>query len=211
MSAEYAPLPQAETLAALPPVWPQELLPVIQSKLTHVAKVVVLDDDPTGTQTVYDVPVLTTWGLEELARELAAPGPVFYILTNTRSLPLPAAQALNRHIGEALAKASAQSGRAFTVVSRSDSTLRGHYPGETDALAAAVGMSDAATLIIPYFREGGRFTLNDIHYVAEGGQLVPASQTPFAQDAAFGYRASNLREWVAEKSGGHILSSRVAS
>src|SRR5262245_39913543 len=138
MSADYAVLPQAETLAALPPLWPQELLPAIQSKLDDVAKVVVLDDDPTGTQTVYDVPVLTTWGVDELSRELAAPGPVFYILTNSRSLTLPAAQALNRQIGEALAQASSQSGRPFTVVSRSDSTLRGHYPGETDALAAAV-------------------------------------------------------------------------
>src|SRR5690606_18173037 len=130
----------------------------------------VLDDDPTGTQTVYDVPVLTTWGVEELARELAESGPVFYILTNSRSMPLADAQALNREIGRALAQASRQSGRAFTVVSRSDSTLRGHYPGETDALAEAVNMIDAATLIIPYFREGGRYTIHDIHYVAEGAK-----------------------------------------
>jgi uncharacterized protein YgbK (DUF1537 family) len=155
--------------------------------------------------------VLTTWEVDALARELAAPEPVFYILTNSRSLPLPAAQQLNTEIGRALAQASAQSGRAFTVVSRSDSTLRGHYPGETDALAQAVGMSAAATLIIPYFREGGRYTIHDIHYVAEDGQLVPAAQTPFAQDAAFGYRASNMRAWVAEKSGGRIAAEKVAS
>jgi uncharacterized protein YgbK (DUF1537 family) len=208
--------PQAEFLAGLPPVWPQDLLPLIQSKLEGAAKVVVLDDDPTGTQTVYDVPVLTTWGVEELARELSEPGPVFYILTNSRSMPLADAQALNSEIGHALAQASLQSGRAFTVVSRSDSTLRGHYPGETDALAQAIGMTDAgmrdaATLIIPYFREGGRYTIHDIHYVAEGAKLVPAAQTPFAQDAAFGYRASNLREWVAEKSGGRIDAGQVAS
>lgn len=203
--------PQHEVLATLPPVWPNDLLPRIQSKLAGAAKVVVLDDDPTGTQTVYDVPVLTTWAVDELARELAAPGHVFYILTNSRSLPLPAAQQLNREIGQALAQASAQSGRAFTVVSRSDSTLRGHYPGEVDALAEAIGMTDAATLIIPYFREGGRLTIHDVHYVAEGNQLVPAAQTPFAQDAAFGYRASNLREWVAEKSGGRIRADEVAS
>jgi uncharacterized protein YgbK (DUF1537 family) len=202
---------QDEFLAELPPVWPEDLLPLIQSKLEGAAKVVVLDDDPTGTQTVYDVPVLTTWAKEDLARELAAPGPVFYILTNSRSLTLPAAQQLNREIGSALAEASAQAGRPFTVVSRSDSTLRGHYPGEVDALAEVIGMSDAATLIIPYFREGGRLTIHDVHYVAEGGQLVPAAQTPFAQDAAFGYRASNLRDWVAEKSGGRIEAEQVAS
>jgi uncharacterized protein YgbK (DUF1537 family) len=211
MTAPEAIQPQADYLAALPPVWPQDLLPLIQQKLSGAAKVVVLDDDPTGTQTVYDVPVLTTWAVEELARELAAPGPVFYLLTNSRSLPLPAAQALNAEIGRALAQASAQSGRAFTVVSRSDSTLRGHYPGETDALAEAVGMGDAATLIIPFFREGGRYTIHDVHYVAEGEQLIPAAQTPFAQDAVFGYRASNLRAWVAEKSGGRVAAQDVAS
>ncbi len=211
MSKHNAIQPQAEYLDALPPVWPQDLLPLIQQKLTGAAKVVVLDDDPTGTQTVYDVPVLTTWAVEDLARELAAPGPVFYILTNSRSLPLPAAQALNAEIGDALAQASAQSGRPFTVVSRSDSTFRGHYPGETDALAEAIGVRDAATLIIPFFREGGRLTINDIHFVAEAGQLIPAAQTPFAQDAAFGYRASNLRDWVAEKNGGRMKASEVAS
>ena len=203
--------PQAEYLAALPPVWPEDLLPQIQAQLAGAAKVVVLDDDPTGTQTVYDVPVLTTWGVAELAAELAAPGPVFYILTNSRSLPLPEAQSLNREIGSALAQASIVSGRAFTVVSRSDSTLRGHYPGETDAIAEAVSMLDAATLIIPFFREGGRYTIHDVHFVAEGGQLVPAAQTPFAQDAAFGYRNSDLRAWVAEKSGGRIQAGQVAS
>ena len=211
MTPTEAIQPQAEFLAALPPIWPEDLLPRIQTALSGAAKVVVLDDDPTGTQTVYDVPVLTTWAVEDLARELSAPGAVFYILTNSRSLPLPAAQQLNAEIGHALVQASAQSGRAFTVVSRSDSTLRGHYPGETDALAAAVGMEDAATLIIPYFREGGRLTIHDVHYVAEGAQLVPAAQTPFAQDAAFGYRASNLRAWVAEKSAGQIAPEQVAS
>lgn len=211
MSIDESIQPQEEILASLPSVWPQELLPQIQALLDGAAKVVVLDDDPTGTQTVYDVPVLTTWGVDELARELRAPGAVFYILTNSRSLPLPAAQALNREIGQALAAASVQSGRPFTVVSRSDSTLRGHYPGETDALAEAIGMADAATLIIPYFREGGRLTIQDVHYVAEAGKLIPAAQTPFAQDAAFGYDNSNLRAWVAEKSAGHIAAEDVAS
>lgn len=203
---------QAELWATLPPPWPESRLDAIRARLhAGAAKLVVLDDDPTGTQTVYDVPVLTTWGVDDLARELAAPDPVFYILTNSRSLALPAAQALNAAIGAALLQAGARTGRAFSVVSRSDSTLRGHYPGEVDALAASLGLSDAATLIIPYFREGGRFTVHDIHYVAEGDQLIPAAQTPFAQDAAFGYRSSNLREWVAEKSGGRVDAGSVAA
>ena len=202
---------QAELFATLPPIWPENLLPTIQEKLPNAAKVVVLDDDPTGTQTVYDVPVVTTWGVAELARELADPGPVFYILTNSRSLPLAEAQILNVQIGYALAVAGEQSGRAFTVVSRSDSTLRGHYPGEVNALAMALEIQDAPTLIIPFFREGGRYTINDVHYVAEGEQLVPAAQTPFAQDAAFGYHTSDLRAWVEEKTEGRIPKDQVAS
>jgi len=198
--------------ATLPPEWPDDLLPAIQAQVAaSQRKIVVLDDDPTGTQTVHDIPVLTEWSVDLLRTELLNDGPAFYILTNSRSMPLPAAQALNREIGHNLMVASAQSGRAFVVVSRSDSTLRGHYPGETDALAAAIETQVDATLLIPFFLEGGRYTINDIHYVAEGEQLVPAAETPFARDAVFGYQHSNLREWVAEKTGGRIPVEAVAS
>ena len=87
----------------------------------------------------------------------------------------------------------------FVVVSRSDSTLRGHFPAETDALGrtlASGGNQTPPVLLVPYFEAGGRYTVNDVHYVAEGEELVPAAETPFARDAAFGYRNSNLRAWV---------------
>ncbi len=203
---------KAAIFQQLPPEWPTDRLPEIQQQVAASGrKIVVLDDDPTGTQTVHQVTVLTEWSVDALAAELAQPDPCFYILTNSRSLPLPAAQALNAEIGRNLLAASQQTGRPFAVVSRSDSTLRGHYPGETDALAAALGMQVDGTLLIPFFLEGGRFTIDDVHYVAEGDQLIPAAETPFAQDAAFGYRSSNLREWVAEKSGGAHPAARVAS
>jgi uncharacterized protein YgbK (DUF1537 family) len=206
------PIDKQTRLAQLPPEWPTDLLPAIQGQIkASDRKLVVLDDDPTGTQTVHDIAVLTEWSVETLARELQHPEPCVYILTNSRSLPLPAAQALNTEIAHNLAAASKQTGRAFAVVSRSDSTLRGHYPGETDALAAALGMRVDATLIIPFFLEGGRFTLDDVHYVAEGEQLIPAAETPFARDAAFGYRNANLRQWVAEKSGGTVQAEDVAT
>jgi uncharacterized protein YgbK (DUF1537 family) len=205
------PVSLTALLAQLPPPWPDSRLEAIRARLDAGApKLVVLDDDPTGTQTVYDIPVLTTWGMEELAQELLAPGPVFYVLTNSRSLPLPAAQALNRAIGATLAQAAAATGRAISVVSRSDSTLRGHFPGEVAALAEGLAWEHPPTLLIPYFREGGRYTIHDVHYVAEGDRLIPAAQTPFAADAAFGYRTSNLREWVAEKSGGAVRAEDVA-
>jgi uncharacterized protein YgbK (DUF1537 family) len=88
--------------------------------------------------------------------------------------------------------------------------LRGHFPGEPQALTESLGGFDAV-LLIPYFEAGGRYTVGDMHYVAEGESLVPAAETPFARDAAFGYRASNLRAWVAEKSGGEIAANSVAS
>ncbi|HXF61508.1 MAG TPA: four-carbon acid sugar kinase family protein [Caldilineaceae bacterium] len=199
-------------LASLPAPWPEDLLPAIRAQLAESRrKLVVLDDDPTGTQTVHQTPVLTTWTVDALAAELAAPGPVFYVLTNSRSLPLQDAQALNAEIGQNLAAAARAAQRDFGVVSRSDSTLRGHYPGEVEALTQALGMRVDATLLIPFFLEGGRYTLNNIHYVAEGDRLTPAAQTPFAQDAAFGYRASYLPAWVEEKTGGQVPADAVAT
>ena len=199
-------------LTSLPQPWPHSLLPAIQQQIAASSRsIIVLDDDPTGTQTVYDLPVLTEWTVEALQAELALATPTFYILTNSRSLPLPAAQALNAEIGRNLLAASRATGRDFAVVSRSDSTLRGHYPGETDALMAALGQQVDATLLIPFFLEGGRFTIHDIHYVAEGDQLVPAAETPFARDAAFGYRHSDLKAWVEEKTEGRVVAADVVS
>ncbi|MEZ4708821.1 MAG: four-carbon acid sugar kinase family protein [Caldilineaceae bacterium] len=203
-------LKKQQTLQQLPAEWPESLLPHIrQSIAAGGRKLVVLDDDPTGTQTVYDIPVLTEWSVDVLAAELTNELPAFYILTNSRSLPLVDAQALNHEIGQNLLAAGQRAGRAFAVVSRSDSTLRGHYPGEVDALAAALGQDVDATLIIPFFLEGGRLTINDVHYVAEGDELVPAAETPFAKDAAFGYTASNLRDWVFEKTGGRVQPAQI--
>lgn len=203
---------KAELLLALPAEWPVDLLPTIQAQVAASGrKIVVLDDDPTGTQTVYDIAVLTEWSVERLQAELGNAAPAFYILTNSRSMALPAAQACNAEIGRNLQMASQACGRDFVVVSRSDSTLRGHYPGETDALAAALEADVDATLLIPFFLEGGRYTIGDVHYVAEGDQLVPAAETPFARDAAFGYQNSNLRAWVQEKTAGRTAAETVAA
>lgn len=195
--------------STLPPTAADSLLPLIAERIRR--KVVVLDDDPTGTQTVHGVPVLTEHSVATLRAELDNDLPCFYILTNSRSLPVAEAQALNREIGAALATASAAARREFVVVSRSDSTLRGHFPQEVEALASALGGDFDAWLIIPFFEEGGRYTVGDVHYVAEGEVLVPAGETQYARDEAFGYRASDLRQWVAEKSGGRIPAERVVS
>jgi uncharacterized protein YgbK (DUF1537 family) len=199
-------------LQALLPETTAELLPTIQEMVReNGSKVVVLDDDPTGTQTVHGVPVLTEWSVESLRAELQNDRSVFYLLTNSRSVPLAEAQAMNAGIGRNLAKAARIAGRNFVVVSRSDSTLRGHFPGEVTALAESLGGKDRSLLIIPCFFEGGRYTVGDIHYVEEEGQLIPVGETVFAQDKVFGYRSSNLRAWVEEKTNGRIRAGEVGS
>jgi len=204
-----------ELFALLPTPWSEDLLPRIRKAVAESRrKVVVLDDDPTGTQTVYDVPVLTTWKPEELAGELVNDSPCFYLLTNSRSMPAAEAVRVNQEIARNLTVAAMRSpGRNdFVVVSRSDSTLRGHFPAEIDALGRTLtgGMAKPPpVLLVPYFEAGGRYTINDVHYVAEGDKLTPAAETPFAKDVAFGYRHSNLREWVEEKTDGAIKSVDV--
>ena len=203
-----------DLFATLPPEWPEPLLPAIRAHLAvHPTKVVVLDDDPTGTQTVHDIPVLTEWSEATLRAELQQTGPGFYLLTNSRAFPVEEACRINREIGERLSRVAAELRQDFIVVSRGDSTLRGHFPDEVEALGAALtaGRVRPPILLCPQFEAGGRHTIGDVHYVAEGDRLVPAAQTPFARDAVFGYRSSNLREWVVEKSRGRIGAEQITS
>lgn len=199
-------------LETLPDEWVIDLMPAIRKELAgSTYKIVVLDDDPTGTQTVRDLPVLTHWSLEALEAELNGKFPAFFILTNSRSLPQTEACDLAREIGTNLQRASKNTGVRVVVISRSDSTLRGHFPAEVDASAEALGKQNLPYLVIPFFLEGGRYTINDTHYVKEGEQLVPAARTPFARDASFGFRHSNLKQYVEEKTAGKLRSEDVQS
>jgi uncharacterized protein YgbK (DUF1537 family) len=126
-------------------------------------------------------------------------------------LPTKRAVDLASEIGSNILEASHKTGQSFDIISRSDSTLRGHFPAEVDALAEVLGMKQAVCVIIPFFQEGGRYTINDIHYVRDGQQLIPAADTAFAKDVVFGYRNSDLKLWVEEKTQGRISSSLVES
>ncbi len=199
-------------LKTLPPDWATSLLPEIRREISRSDyKIIVLDDDPTGTQTARDLPVLTTWTIEALESELKGAYPAFFILTNSRSLPRDEACELAREIGNAIRTATETTGVRAVIISRSDSTLRGHFPAEVDETARTIGKQDLPYLVIPFFLEGGRYTINDIHYVREGKQLVPAAQTPFARDAAFGFSHSDLKKYIEEKTAGAIRAADVRS
>jgi len=178
-------------------------------------KILVLDDDPTGIQTVYDVPVYTDWSQKTLCRALCEAGSLAFILTNSRGLTAPETAAVHTEIARHLAAAAEETGRRFLLVSRSDSTLRGHYPLETSVLRreleARLGCRYDGEILMPYFREGGRLTVGNVHYVETGELLVPAGQTEFARDTTFAYTSSDLTEWCAERTGGAYPAESVVT
>ena len=199
-------------MASLPALWDEDLLPKIQKEIEqYPSEVFVLDDDPTGAQTVRDVAVLTEWSSRALLREFDTPEKATFVLTNTRSRTVEDACLINREVGQNLLEVSHMKKLPITVISRSDSTLRGHFPEEVDALSHAMGSAHDVLLFIPYFAEGGRYTINDTQYVSEGDVLIPAGETPYADDSAFGYKSSNLCEWIEEKTKGQVKASEVAT
>ena len=169
------------------------------------AKVVVIDDDPTGCQTVHDIKVLMEW-TQKLIHQQLTESDCFYVLTNSRASPASEAAEMNRTIAQLLQ----DNGSNVKVISRSDSTLRGHFYEEVSALSDVLGPYDGV-LLVPYFSEGGRLTVHDTHYVQQGEELIPAHHTEFAQDTVFGYRHSHLGDWVEEKSAGKWKKEQVIS
>ncbi|MBD3627795.1 four-carbon acid sugar kinase family protein [Cyclobacterium sp.] len=172
---------------------------------------VIVDDDPTGTQTAHDVPVLGHWTEVAFIDEFTNKTPLFFVLANTRSLPKAKATERAREIGQNLLNAAEKTGRRFMVISRSDSTLRGYYPSEVEALSHGAGLGNLPTLLIPAFFEGGRITEDNVHYIMEGGRKIPVSETVFARDKSFGYTHSDLTKWVEEKTAGSIKREAVKS
>lgn len=176
-------------------------------------QLVVLDDDPTGTQSVADLPVLNSWSKEDVAWALGTGAPAVYVMTNSRSLPEAEAANRNREVVEASLQAADELGCEVDFVSRSDSTLRGHYPLEPDAITAVLttrGEAIDGVILVPAFGEAGRITVDGIHYAGNDRDgYAPVGDSEFARDATFGYASSDLRDWVAEKSGGRIPRNEV--
>ncbi|SDL01599.1 Uncharacterized conserved protein YgbK, DUF1537 family [Arthrobacter sp. ov407] len=185
---------------------------------------VVLDDDPTGTQSVANLPVLTRWEVVDFAWAFAYEvngqrQRAVYVLTNTRSLDPAEAAARNEEIvrNALAAAASADPALRLSFVSRSDSTLRGHYPLEPDVIAATVtavnGETTDGVVIVPAFPDAGRITIGGVHYMRgtgdDAGKLTPVAETEFAKDASFGFANSEMAKYVEEKSQGRFAADSV--
>lgn len=178
-------------------------------------KIVVLDDDPTGVQTVHDVSVYTDWTLENIRKGFAEENALFFILTNSRGFTAEQTTKAHREIGQRVDQVSKETGIDYLIISRGDSTLRGHYPLETQLLREEAEKANSwkmdGEILCPYFKEGGRFTIGDVHYVRYGEKLVPAGETEFAKDKTFGYTSSDLKEYIEEKTKGLYRAGDVVS
>jgi uncharacterized protein YgbK (DUF1537 family) len=205
-----------ELLSAGPPV-----LRIADSRLrireaNDAAKtwVIVLDDDPTGSQSVQGVPVLTRWNSQDLRWAFEQSTKSFFILTNTRGLNDLEAKVTLEDVAGSIDRVASELGLNYELITRSDSTLRGHFPLETDVLgdsARAAGAPYDALLIVPAYIEAGRVTAGDVHYVRDGDSFVPVGQTNYAQDATFGFVSSDLRDYVQEKTNSRIRATDVVS
>ena len=169
-------------------------------------KIIVLDDDPTGVQTIHDISVYTDWSAQTIADGFAEKNPMFFILTNSRAFTAEYTKKVHQDIAERIVKESQKTNKDFIIISRSDSTLRGHYPLETATLKETVEKLTHekfdGEVLMPFFKEGGRFTINNIHYVQEEDYLVPAGMTEFDKDKTFYYTSSALPEYIEEKTNG---------
>ena len=176
--------------------------------------VVVLDDDPTGSQVVHNVPVLTRWDDSDLRWAFAHPARTFFILTNTRSLDADATESLLRELDSRIHRVAEELGTNVALLSRTDSTLRGHFPLETDVLRRGAVERDAPTTPSSWHLRtstpaGSRSTTCTTS--ARAQSTCPSAKTVYAADEAFGYHSSSLTDWVEEKTGSDVRPPPVLS
>ncbi len=179
----------------------------------NTKKIVVLDDDPTGVQTVHDISVYTGWDKESILSGFNEKNNLFYILTNSRGFTHEQTTNAHHEISKIVNDVANETKREYIFISRSDSTLRGHYPLETkllkDDYEKYTGKIIDGEILCPFFKEGGRFTINNVHYVKYGDDLIPANETEFAKDKTFGYTAATLPEYIEEKTKGEFKAKDV--
>jgi len=201
-----------EAFSHIKPVEISEVDQLIEKQLQALnKKIIVLDDDPTGVQTVHGISVYTDWSEDSLEKGFAEENSMFFILTNSRGFTTDETEKAHQEIAANIVRVAKKNNQDFTIISRGDSTLRGHYPLETKVLKETVEASSNnrfdGEVIIPFFKEGGRFTIDNVHYVQMDEYLVPAGETEFAKDRTFGYTRSHLGEYAEEKSQGEYKAA----
>ena len=176
-------------------------------------KIVVLDDDPTGVQTVHDISVYTNWDKDSIRQGFDEENSLFYVLTNSRGFTVEQTTKAHNEIASVVDQVAKETGKEYIFISRSDSTLRGHYPLETELLKDKYEKNTGKTIdgeiLCPFFKEGGRYTVENVHYVKYGEKLIPANETEFAKDKTFGYTAATVPEYVEEKTKGAYKAADV--
>lgn len=200
--------------ATLPPTW-QVPAASVAAAAAAGRRVVVLDDDPTGTQGVSGLPVLTRWEVSDVRWALSQDVSTFFVLTNTRSLTVDAAAQRVREVVTAVLAAADIERAQVAFALRGDSTLRGHYPLETDVAARTIREITSATVdgivFAPAYIDAGRVTVDSVQWVMTPAGYVPVAATEFARDPAFGFRSSDLRDYIEEKTAGRWAAEAVAS
>lgn len=204
----------AEILTSYPPVDEAKIDALLQEEIKkNQKKIVVLDDDPTGVQTVHDISVYTDWSKESIRQGFQEANSLFYVLTNSRGFTAEQTTKAHHEIADVVSQIAKETGKEYIFISRSDSTLRGHYPLETELLKADYEKNTGKTIdgeiLCPFFKEGGRFTIDNVHYVKYGDELIPANETEFAKDKTFGYSAATMPEYVEEKTAGAYKKESV--
>lgn len=215
-------------LTQLPPEYPQDVTTQIEEILrTNQDEIVVfLEDDSTGVQKSHDVYLLTDYSDKGIHSGLDAARKVghrlVFILTNSRALTGAQAEELNRNIATTLMDIAQKEKINIRLGSRSDSTLRGHFPLEPFILRQALQdhgqQCDGIIVSHVFLTEMSRVTVNRIHMIrfqkTDGSFWYrPVHKTKFAADPRFGYPTSNMPEYVEFKSAtsrfGKILAEDV--
>ena len=172
-------------------------------------KIIVLDDDPTGTQTVKDLPVYTDWTESLLTDAFKQPNNMFYILTNSRALNALETTQLHQELSKNIENVSLKLNKPYLIISRGDSTLRGHFYLEPKVLNDTASKPFNAVFYLPEFFEGDRYTYKGVHYLKEDNQYIPVSESEFANDTTFGFNSKSMADFIEEKSQGEIKSENV--
>ncbi|MBD3307192.1 four-carbon acid sugar kinase family protein [candidate division KSB3 bacterium] len=178
-------------------------------------RIVVLDDDPTGIQTIHGCLLVTQWDQQALRTAFADACPFFYIFTNTRAHHPDQVREIITEAVQNVIQVNQTVGDQLLFISRSDSTLRSHFPLEITTIMQVVERESGTPIdlvfLVPAFFEAGRVTRNDTHYLREGDRDIPTSDTEFAKDAVFGYTSSHLPTYIEEKTGGQVQAQDVRS